>query len=252
MTELTWILDPASGELGVEGPTAEEASALAGDLLPPPRPVNCARPLATAPLPALGDPQAPCVRIVRIYHGSVVDGPGRRSVVQLQGCERSCPACYVPETHPRDGGALLAVRDVLAALLDPAGAPRDGVTISGGEPFLQPHALLLLLQGLKVRRLHTVVYSGYTLEALARRPEPEVHAALCLADLLIDGPYVAALAGDAGEWRGSRNQRLIAHPGRILAGRLCRPLEPVAADRSRAPDSTHVRAVRDLHRSPFA
>ena len=229
MTELTWILDPASGELVVEGLTAEEASALAGDLLPPAREVNCARPLATAPLPALGDPQAPRVRIARIYHGSVVDGPGRRSVAQFQGCERSCPACYIPETHPRDGGALLAVRDVLAALLDPAGAPRDGVTISGGEPFLQPHALLLLLQGLKVRRLHTVVYSGYTLEALARRPEPEVRAALRLADLLIDGPYLAALAGDAGEWRGSRNQRLIAHPGRILAGRLRGPQEPVAA-----------------------
>ena len=219
MSELTWILDPASGKLVVEGLTAEEASALAGDLLPPGRAVNCARPLARAPLPVVGDREAPRVRIARVYHGSVVDGPGRRSVAQFQGCERSCPGCYVSETHPRDGGALLPVGDVLAALLDPAGAPCDGVTISGGEPFLQPRALLLLLQGLKARRLHSVVYSGYTLGALARRPRPEVHAALCLTDLLIDGPYVAALAEGAGEWRGSRNQGLIAYPGRILAGR---------------------------------
>jgi hypothetical protein len=29
---------------------------------------------------------------------------------------------------------------------------------------------------------------------------------------LIDGPFVPALANGAGEWRGSRNQRLIHHP----------------------------------------
>ncbi len=91
MSELTWILDPTTGQLVVEGLTAEEASALAGDLLPPARAVNCARPLSTAPLPALTAPDRSCVRVARIYHGSVVDGPGRRSVCQFQGCERSCP-----------------------------------------------------------------------------------------------------------------------------------------------------------------
>ena len=217
MSELTWILDPASGELVVEGLTAEEASALAGDLLPPAREVNCARPLSTVPLPVTGHPDMPCVRVARIYHGSVVDGPGRRSVCQFQGCERSCPNCYVPETHPVDAGTLLPVRDVLAALLDPTGIPRDGVTISGGEPFLQPHGLLLLLQELKARGIHIVVYTGYTLAALARRREPEVQAALRLTDLLVDGPYVAALADGAGEWRGSRNQRLIRNPAMALA-----------------------------------
>jgi anaerobic ribonucleoside-triphosphate reductase activating protein len=155
------------------------------------------------------------VRIARIYHGSVVDGPGRRSVCQFQGCERLCLNCYVPETHPVDGGTLLPVPDVLRAVLDPIGAPRDGVTVSGGEPFLQFSALLRLLRGFKAHSLHTVVYSGYTLEMLARRPE--VRQALDLTDLLIDGPFVAALADDAGEWRGSRNQRLIANPARALA-----------------------------------
>ena len=36
-------------------------------------------------------------------------------------------------------------------------------------------------------------------------------------DLLIDGPFVAPLAQGAGEWRGSRNQRLIAHPSTVLS-----------------------------------
>ena len=217
MSELTWILDPASGELVVEGLRVEEASALAGDLLPPGREVNCARPLATAPLPAPSHPELPCVRVARLYHGSVVDGPGRRSVCQFQGCKHSCVNCHVSETHSVEAGSLLPVRAVLAALLDPAGAPRDGVTISGGEPFLQPGALLMLLEGLKARRIHTVVYTGYTLEALVRRREPEVWAALGLTDLLVDGAYVAGLAEGAGEWRGSRNQWLIPNPAKALA-----------------------------------
>jgi hypothetical protein len=42
-------------------------------------------------------------------------------------------------------------------------------------------------------------------------------AAIELIDLLIDGPYIQELADGAGEWRGSRNQRLIENPGRIFA-----------------------------------
>jgi len=156
------------------------------------------------------------LRVHRIYHGSVVDGPGRRSVLQLQGCPLRCPGCYVPETHDPTGGVPQGVDDVVAALLDPIGEPRDGATILGGEPFFQPVGLTAVLRELNARHVHIVVYSGYTLEALARRREPEVREALRLIDLLIDGPYIAALSAGAGEWRGSRNQRLVPRPSRVL------------------------------------
>jgi anaerobic ribonucleoside-triphosphate reductase activating protein len=90
--------------------------------------------------------------------------------------------------------------------------------VSGGEPFTQARELTYLLTQLKARGTHTVVYSGYTLEALARRPETEVRAALVLTDVLIDGPFVAALAA-AGEWRGSRNQRVMHDPGNLLVAK---------------------------------
>jgi anaerobic ribonucleoside-triphosphate reductase activating protein len=216
VTELTWLLDPATGALVVEGLTMEEASALAGDLLPAAWEVNCARPLATSPLPAAAGVGSLNLRVARIYHGSVVDGPGRRSVVQLQGCPLRCPGCYVPETHDSAAGVPLGVAEVVAALLDPAGEPRDGITVLGGEPFFQAQGLAVLLRALRRRGLHTVVYSGYTLEALAGREEPYVHEALRLTDLLIDGPFVRSLAADAGQWRGSRNQRLVLQPARAL------------------------------------
>lgn len=216
MTEHTWILDPTTGALVIEGITASDAAALAGDLAGAGETVNCARPLITATLPKAADTPNAILRVARLYHGSAVDGPGRRSVVQLQGCPLRCPGCYVPETHDPTGGTSLPVGAVVAALLDPGGQPRDGVTVSGGEPFAQPMGLLALLEELKAHGLHTVVYSGSTLAALVRRPEPEVRAALRRIDLLIEGPFVAALAAGAGEWRGSRNQRLIADPAARL------------------------------------
>jgi anaerobic ribonucleoside-triphosphate reductase activating protein len=210
--ELVWIVDPATGDLVVEGLEAEEALAVAGDLLPPPVDLNCARPLATVPLPESRATQGPVLRVRSLYHASVVEGPGRRSVLQTQGCTLACPQCFTPESHPMGGGVALPVEILVDCLLDPIGEPRDGVTVLGGEPFLQPSGLAALLHRLKARGVHTVVYSGFTLEALARRPDPAVHAALSLTDLLIEGPFVSALAEGAGEWRGSRNQRLIPHP----------------------------------------
>jgi anaerobic ribonucleoside-triphosphate reductase activating protein len=199
---------------------AEEVSALIGDLLPLPRAVNCARPLSSLPLPTEDSGSGPWLRVVRIHHGSVVDGPGRRSVVQVAGCLHHCVGCYVPETHDPSGGVEIGVSEILATLLDRSGCPRDGVTVSGGEPFLQPIGLLVLLRALKACNVHVVVYSGYTLEALARRPEPEVQEALEIIDLLIDGPFIAALTEGAGEWRGSRNQRLIPRAVRVIQPRL--------------------------------
>jgi anaerobic ribonucleoside-triphosphate reductase activating protein len=213
---LSWLLDPSTGQLVAEGLTVEEASALAGDLLPAAREINCARPLAASPLPAAADAGGPKLRVARIYHGSMVDGPGRRSVVQLQGCPIRCPGCYVPETHDPAAGVALGVADVAAALLDLAGEPRDGITVLGGEPFSQPQGLAALLRELKRRGIHTVVYTGYTLELLARREDPDVREALRLTDLLIDGPFVRSLAASAGRWRGSRNQRLILQPARAV------------------------------------
>ena len=110
----------------------------------------------------------------------------------------------------------MPVRSIVDELLSPSGQPQDGITVTGGEPFAQPSALLEVLTAVKAHDVHTTVFSGYTLEALLNRRRPEVRAALELIDLLIDGPYVQALSDGAGEWRGSRNQRLIEHPGRLL------------------------------------
>jgi anaerobic ribonucleoside-triphosphate reductase activating protein len=221
--ELVWIIDPTSGDVVVEGLEPEQALALVDELLPPPRPLNCAQPLAVAALPPPAVVSGPTLRVSALWYGSVVEGPGRRSVLQVQGCPLRCsPACYVPASHSSETGVLLPVDVLVEALLDPVGEPRDGVSVLGGEPFGQPAGLAALLRGLKARDVHTTVYTGYTLAALLQQHDAAVHEALQLTDLLIDGPFVPALADNAGEWRGSRNQRLIARPATI-GRKVCTP-----------------------------
>ena len=212
MRETTWIIDVHSGELTVEGLRQMELRGLAADLLPVGKSVNCARPINIEPL-LLSSAQAmnvePSLRVFRIYHNSVVEGPGRRSVVQLSGCEKRCPGCIAVETWPLGSGVEMSVSEVVKATLDPGGAPRDGVTVLGGEPFLQPEGLLSLVMRLKAHGQHVTLYSGYTLEELLSRHDPVISQILDLADILIDGPFVKELSSDAGEWRGSTNQRII-------------------------------------------
>jgi len=215
MKETTWIIDSQSGELTVEGFQQSELIRLTADLLPPGKSVNCARPISIQPWSnssAYVSNSEPSLRVFRIYHNSVVEGPGRRSVLQTAGCTLRCPGCFVPETHPLDGGVEMAVGEIIRQLLGREGEPRDGVTILGGEPFLQPSGLLALMRALKRRCEHITLYTGHTLEQLNARPEAYIKPILELTDILIDGPFVKELSTNAGEWRGSTNQRILHNP----------------------------------------
>lgn len=83
-------------------------------------------------------------------------------------------------------------------------AEADGVTISGGEPFDQPEALLHLLRAIKSRFSGDVLtFSGHAFEAVSKLLSQESG----LIDALITDPYDAS-ASQTLELRGSDNQRL--------------------------------------------
>ncbi len=92
-------------------------------------------------------------------------------------------------------------------------ADHDGVTILGGEPFDQLEQVAELVFRLKRYDLHLTIYTGYAIETLVDRKDPNVDYILTHTDLLIDGPFVKQLSTNAGEYRGSQNQRLILNPG---------------------------------------
>ncbi len=83
----------------------------------------------------------------------------------------------------------------------------DGLTLSGGEPFLQPEGALVLARAAKERGLNVWAYSGSTYEQLIL--DAACRKVLDYVDVLVDGPFVLAQRSLALPFRGSGNQRLI-------------------------------------------
>lgn len=225
MTEITWLIDRMTGTLLVQGMAIEEVPALAGDLLSLPHELVCARPLTMIQLTAATDEEiasGPCVRVAGYYHNSLIEGPGRRSTVKLQGCPIRCRGCVTPDSWDPAAGCVVPVDRLAQALLDPA-SERDGVSIVGGEPFHQPQGLLALVRELRARGCtHILVYSGFTCERLLTMAErePATGGVLGEIDVLVDGPFIAAHANSGGPWTGSGNQRVIDLVATRKAGRV--------------------------------
>ncbi|MBX3295421.1 MAG: radical SAM protein [Acidobacteria bacterium] len=213
---LTFVVEPDTGKLTVEvSGAAKDTVHEFVKVLGKGTSINCARPdkltirLTSPQTPSATDDFS--IWLYDLYHNSVVDGPGRRSVIRVAGCSVRCPGCYVPQTHDRANGYLVSISSIVNEIFENRHT-HDGVTILGGEPFDQAASVAELVSRLKKRGLHITVYSGNTLETLIGRKDKSVDYILTHIDLLIDGPFVAQLSQGAGEYRGSRNQRIISRP----------------------------------------
>lgn len=87
----------------------------------------------------------------------LVDGPGIRTVVFLQGCRLRCLYCHNPDTWAKEGGTLETVDEVMARLrrFRPYYGTEGGVTFSGGEPLLQREFLTEILSRCRQEGIHT-------------------------------------------------------------------------------------------------
>ena len=97
-------------------------------------------------------------RIHSLESMGLVDGPGIRSVVFLQGCALCCLYCHNPDTWAADGPAeTVTPRQLTDRLLRyrPYYGDRGGVTFSGGEPLLQQEFLAECLALCQEAGLHT-------------------------------------------------------------------------------------------------
>lgn len=148
------------------------------------------------------------IRISGIIEESIVDGPGLRYTVFTQGCPHHCPGCHNPQTHDFNGGKLKDISEIADSIAE--NPLLSGVTISGGEPFVQPKEVLELIKEIKKRaNLGIMIYSGYTFEELAEMDNPCVMEILKLADILTDGRFIEKEKDYELAYRGSRNQRVI-------------------------------------------
>ena len=90
----------------------------------------------------------------------LLDGPGIRYVVFLQGCKLRCLYCHNPETWETDGQSYQTTPQKLVEKIcryKPYFGSDGGVTFSGGEPLLQPEFLLECLKLCKKEGIHTAL-----------------------------------------------------------------------------------------------
>lgn len=158
------------------------------------------------------------LRIAGRVGDSIVDGPGLRYALFTQGCPRACPGCHNPQTQPLEGGEETTVEAILAEI--DANPLLDGVTFSGGEPFLQAAALAELAREIKKRDLNLAAYTGYLWEELIASNDSAWNALLAELDVVVDGPFVQALRSWTLKFAGSTNQRFIDVQRSLREGRV--------------------------------
>ena len=131
------------------------------------------------PRPELADAPRGCVHSWDLSTG--VDGPGTRLVIFLSGCPLRCRYCQNPDTWARRGAeqGVHEVAELIRRYRPFIMLSGGGVTLSGGEPLLQPEFCIGILTAAKHAKLHTALdTSGF----LGRRASDEL---LDLTDLVL-------------------------------------------------------------------
>lgn len=160
------------------------------------------------------------IRIAGIVNDSIVDGPGIRFTIFTQGCPHNCEGCHNPQTHTFDDGKIVSVEELIDQIQ--SNPLLDGVTFSGGEPFVQAEALSVLAKVIHDNtELDVVTYTGYTFEQLMSGSEdnPYWKALLQETDILIDGPFVQSKKSYELHFRGSSNQRCLDSKESVRIGK---------------------------------
>ncbi|MDR1133731.1 MAG: anaerobic ribonucleoside-triphosphate reductase activating protein [Synergistaceae bacterium] len=151
------------------------------------------------------------LRLAGITDESIVDGPGLRYVVFVQGCPHRCAGCHNPQTHDPAGGYEIGGGELVSRFQKTV---RDnplicGVTLSGGEPFAQARALLPFARLIPESGLDLWIYTGWMIEEILSRLDPYETALLECADALVDGRFEAGGRTLEIPFVGSVNQRII-------------------------------------------
>jgi anaerobic ribonucleoside-triphosphate reductase activating protein len=147
------------------------------------------------------------LRIGGIERESIVDGPGFRYAVFVQGCDFRCPGCHNPRLQPFEGGQEISIQEVLCDIKK--NSLLDGITLSGGDPFTQAAPCACLAEQVRSLGLSVVTFTGYLWEDLIASGREDWLHLIKYTNILIDGPFVMALRNLDLRFRGSTNQRLI-------------------------------------------
>ena len=151
-----------------------------------------------------------------------VDGEGVRCSLYLSGCLFACEGCFNEATWNFRYGQVYSRKLEDEILADLNQEYVQGLTLLGGEPFLNTAVCLALLDRVH-RELGTSkdvwCWTGYTFDELLLESADKL-ALLGSIDVLIDGRFELAKRDLKLQFRGSSNQRLIDVKASLGSGRV--------------------------------
>ncbi|HEL2002076.1 TPA: anaerobic ribonucleoside-triphosphate reductase activating protein [Streptococcus suis] len=149
-------------------------------------------------------------RIMDYKAFNFVDGEGVRCSLYVSGCLFHCPGCYNVATWSFKAG-IPYTKELEDRILADLGQPYvQGLTLLGGEPFLNTGTVLPLVKRIRTELPDKDIWSwtGYTWEELMLET-PDKLELLSQLDILVDGRYDKSKRNLMLQFRGSTNQRII-------------------------------------------
>lgn len=146
-----------------------------------------------------------CIPVMGVQEDSCVDGVGLRYVLFVQGCPHHCVGCHNPQSWAFTSGKQTSLREIYDTVVD--NPMWDGITFSGGEPFIYAHELAELAKALHEAGKNVWSFSGWTYEELVKREDAQ--ELLRNIDVLVDGRFIQSKRDISLVFRGSSNQRII-------------------------------------------
>ena len=139
-----------------------------------------------------------------------VDGEGVRNSLYVAGCMFHCEGCYNVATWSFNAGIPYTKELEDQIMKDLAEPYVQGLTLLGGEPFLNTGILIPLVKRIRKELPDKDIWSwtGYTWEELQQETDDKLEL-LSLIDILVDGRYDKTKRNLLLQFRGSSNQRII-------------------------------------------
>ena len=151
-----------------------------------------------------------------------VDGEGVRCSLYVSGCLFDCPGCYNLAAQNFNYGQPYT-QDLEDKIIEDMSQPYvQGLTLLGGEPFLNTWVCLKIINRVRKEFGHTKdiwSWSGYTWDEL-QKETPDKREMLSKIDILVDGRFLEAKKDLTLQFRGSSNQRIIDVPKSLKAGKV--------------------------------
>ncbi|KRK71812.1 anaerobic ribonucleoside-triphosphate reductase activating protein [Lacticaseibacillus nasuensis] len=151
-----------------------------------------------------------------------VDGEGVRCSLYVSGCKFNCPGCYNKVAQNFHYGQPYTQELEERIIKDLAQPYVQGLTLLGGEPFLNTQVCLKLCRRVRAEFGHDKdiwSWTGYKWDELMQESADKLEL-LDLLDILIDGRFLEAEKDLTLQFRGSANQRIIDVPASLAAGQV--------------------------------